>query len=223
MNKLRVLLALALCALVAGVVVDYAAAQQAEAVQPAAIDELASTFTQPPGSHVRGSTGSGSTATSRARNHRRPGSDETCGHWRRADHGSGSGRAGRSGGLHEPEWRDLFQHVQQESQRLGLEVNMNNDAGWNGSGGPWITPDTGHAESRLERNRGGLAAAIRGLLPSPSRSPDSIATSVCWPFPTTGDYRIDRIQAKAMFEVGGVGGIAATNCPRRCGSTEARS
>ncbi|MHB9066888.1 MAG: glycosyl hydrolase, partial [Pirellulaceae bacterium] len=28
------------------------------------------------------------------------------------------------------EWRDLFQHVQHESQRLGLEVNMNNDAGW---------------------------------------------------------------------------------------------
>ena len=25
--------------------------------------------------------------------------------------------------------------------RLGLEVNMNNDAGWNGSGGPWITPE----------------------------------------------------------------------------------
>ena len=28
-----------------------------------------------------------------------------------------------------------------EAERLGLEVNMNNDAGWNGSGGPWITPE----------------------------------------------------------------------------------
>jgi hypothetical protein len=34
------------------------------------------------------------------------------------------------------EWRDLFRHVVSEAQRLGLEVNMNNDAGWNGSGGP---------------------------------------------------------------------------------------
>ena len=38
-------------------------------------------------------------------------------------------------------WRELFQHVHREAQRLGLQVNMNNDAGWNGSGGPWITPE----------------------------------------------------------------------------------
>src|SRR6266571_1225420 len=40
-----------------------------------------------------------------------------------------------------PSWRGLFQHVCAEAHRLGLEVNMNNDAGWCGSGGPWITPD----------------------------------------------------------------------------------
>ncbi|MBN2211464.1 MAG: hypothetical protein JW709_08735 [Sedimentisphaerales bacterium] len=40
-----------------------------------------------------------------------------------------------------PEWRELFQHVLHEADRLGLEVNMNNDAGWCGSGGPWITPE----------------------------------------------------------------------------------
>ncbi len=40
-----------------------------------------------------------------------------------------------------PEWRDLFQHVLREADRLGLKVNMNNDAGWTGSGGPWVTPE----------------------------------------------------------------------------------
>ncbi len=40
-----------------------------------------------------------------------------------------------------PEWRQLFKHVAKEAHRLGLEVNMNNDAGWCGSGGPWITPE----------------------------------------------------------------------------------
>src|SRR5512137_2711559 len=40
-----------------------------------------------------------------------------------------------------PDWRELFKHVCGEAQRLGLEVNMNNDAGWCGSGGPWITPE----------------------------------------------------------------------------------
>jgi len=40
-----------------------------------------------------------------------------------------------------PEWRGLFRHVVTEAQRLGIEVNLNNDAGWNGSGGPWVTPE----------------------------------------------------------------------------------
>ncbi len=39
------------------------------------------------------------------------------------------------------EWRELFKHVAKEAYRLGIEVNMNNDAGWCGSGGPWITPE----------------------------------------------------------------------------------
>jgi hypothetical protein len=40
-----------------------------------------------------------------------------------------------------PAWRELFKFVNSEADRLGLEVNMNNDAGWCGSGGPWITPE----------------------------------------------------------------------------------
>jgi hypothetical protein len=40
-----------------------------------------------------------------------------------------------------PLWRELIQHACREAQRLGLEINMNNDAGWCGSGGPWITPE----------------------------------------------------------------------------------
>ena len=40
-----------------------------------------------------------------------------------------------------PLWRNLFKHICAEANRLGLEVNMNNDAGWCGSGGPWITPE----------------------------------------------------------------------------------
>ncbi|NOX53749.1 MAG: hypothetical protein GXP27_04805, partial [Planctomycetes bacterium] len=40
-----------------------------------------------------------------------------------------------------PQWRKLFQHVCSEADRLGLEVNMNNDAGWCGSGGPWVPPE----------------------------------------------------------------------------------
>lgn len=38
-------------------------------------------------------------------------------------------------------WRDMFDFVLAEADRLGITVCMNNDAGWTGSGGPWITPE----------------------------------------------------------------------------------
>jgi len=38
-------------------------------------------------------------------------------------------------------WREMFKHVVAEARRLGLQVSMNNDAGWAGSGGPWNTPE----------------------------------------------------------------------------------
>ena len=37
-------------------------------------------------------------------------------------------------------WIDLFAFMVEEAGRLGLEINLNNDPGWAGSGGPWITP-----------------------------------------------------------------------------------
>ena len=52
------------------------------------------------------------------------------------DQGTPQGPAAFGG----PLWRALFKHICNEANRLGLEVNVNNDAGWCGSGGPWITP-----------------------------------------------------------------------------------
>jgi hypothetical protein len=40
-----------------------------------------------------------------------------------------------------PLWRNLFKHLVAEADRLGIQINVNNDAGWCGSGGPWITPE----------------------------------------------------------------------------------
>ena len=40
-----------------------------------------------------------------------------------------------------PAWREMFRHAVAEAGRLGMEINMNNDAGWCGSGGPWNTPE----------------------------------------------------------------------------------
>jgi len=38
-------------------------------------------------------------------------------------------------------WVELFNHMLTEADRLGLEINLNNDPGWAGSGGPWVKPE----------------------------------------------------------------------------------
>lgn len=44
------------------------------------------------------------------------------------------------------EWRDIFRHMVAEAGRLGIEVDMNNDDGWD-CGGPWIKPE--HAMQKM--------------------------------------------------------------------------
>src|SRR5580693_9176801 len=40
------------------------------------------------------------------------------------------------------EWQELFCFSVSEAHRLGLEINVANGPGWEGSSGPWITPET---------------------------------------------------------------------------------
>ncbi|HEX4343717.1 MAG TPA: glycosyl hydrolase, partial [Verrucomicrobiae bacterium] len=40
-----------------------------------------------------------------------------------------------------PEWRNDFKFTVQEANRLGLELCVENCAGWSSSGGPWNTPE----------------------------------------------------------------------------------
>ena len=41
----------------------------------------------------------------------------------------------------DPKWYELFSFACSEASRLGMHINMTNDAGWCGSGGPWVTPE----------------------------------------------------------------------------------
>ena len=80
-------------------------------------------------------------------------------------------------------WRELFKHVVAEAARLGLEVNMNNDAGWNGSGGPWVKPELSMQKVVASETQVDGPKRSTPCCRSRRRSPDSIATSPCWPFP----------------------------------------
>ena len=78
----------------------------------------------------------------KAGNYSRSRSHAACWDRRCVNHGGGSGRACRTRlPSLAPQWRKLFTFAASEANRLGLEINMNNDAGWCGSGGPWITPE----------------------------------------------------------------------------------
>ncbi len=97
-------------------------------------------------------------------------------------------------------WRDLFKHVCAEAHRLGLEVNMNNDAGWCGSGAPFITPDL--AMQKLVWSETNLAGPqkFEGVLQQPKAVANYYRDIAVFAFPTpAGDARIADIDGKAAF------------------------
>src|SRR5271166_4273785 len=81
-------------------------------------------------------------------------------------------------------WRELFKHVLSEANRLGLEVNMSNDAGWCGSGGPWITPELSmqYVVSTETNVAGGRH--FEAALPEPKRTANYYRDITVRAFPT---------------------------------------
>jgi len=110
-------------------------------------------------------------------------------------------------------WRALFKHVDKEAQRLGLEINMNNDAGWNGSGGPWIKPEQSMQQVVWSETNVVGPAHFEAVLAQPKTVAGFYRDITVYAFPSPGEYRIDRIRAKAAYEVGGVGGPSRERLP----------
>ncbi|HEV2390859.1 MAG TPA: glycosyl hydrolase [Verrucomicrobiae bacterium] len=99
-----------------------------------------------------------------------------------------------------PKWRGLFQHVCGEAHRLGLEVNMNNDAGWCGSGGPWITPELAMQKVVWSETNVTGPCRFEGELPQPKAVAHYYRDIAMLAFPTpAGHARISDIDGKAAF------------------------
>ncbi|MFZ0827157.1 MAG: glycosyl hydrolase [Verrucomicrobiia bacterium] len=66
-----------------------------------------------------------------------------------------------------PEWRELAVHAAREADRLGLELCLENCAGWSSSGGPWNTPE--HAMQRVTTSERKVKGPVHfsAVLPSP--------------------------------------------------------
>ena len=101
-------------------------------------------------------------------------------------------------------WRELFRHVHAEANRLGLEINMNDDAGWNGSGGPWIKPEQSMQEVRWTETNLAGPLHFEGMLPQPKTTAGFYRDIAVQAFPAAGDYRIPGIESKASFQSRGL-------------------
>lgn len=110
------------------------------------------------------------------------------------DQGAPKGPAAFAG----PLWRELFQHICSESRRLGIEVNMNNDAGWCGSGGPWMTPEL--SMQKVVWTETNVAGAVRfdGVLQQPAMVKEFYRDIAVFAYPTPANkFVIPQIQAKS--------------------------
>ncbi len=98
-----------------------------------------------------------------------------------------------------PVWLDMLEHTVHEAKRLGLEVGMQNCAGWATTGGPWITPELGMQELRTSEVVIEGGKTIRGKLPQPEVVLDYYRDVAVFAVPVEldSDFRIKRWTNKA--------------------------
>ncbi len=94
------------------------------------------------------------------------------------------------------QWRELFKHVAAEANRLGLEVNMNDDAGWNGSGGPWIKPAESMQKVVWSETSVAGSRRFEGKLPQPGAVEGFYRDIAVLAMPTPDAHRIEAARAK---------------------------
>jgi hypothetical protein len=100
-----------------------------------------------------------------------------------------------------PLWRELLQHAGREARRLSLEINMNNDAGWCGSGGPWITPELSMQKVVWTQTIVEGPRKFASALARPEAAHDFYRDIAVLAMPAPkGDARIPDIEGKASFK-----------------------
>lgn len=72
-----------------------------------------------------------------------------------------------AGKFFDERWQAMFQHTIAEAKRLGLEINVNNGAGYFGSGGAWVPPELGMQSVVRSELRVSGGAKWQGVLPKP--------------------------------------------------------
>lgn len=100
-------------------------------------------------------------------------------------------------------WREMFHHAAAEAKRLGLALNMNNDAGWNGSGGPWIRPEQSMQEVVWTETSVTGPKRFEGTLARPPAKAGFYRDIAVFAVPDVGPDRIPDFETKAGFQTRG--------------------
>ncbi len=88
------------------------------------------------------------------------------------------------------EWREMMMHSVKEADRLGLKIRLNNDAGWSGSGGPWITPENAMQQLSISETKASGPSRFSGVLPQPKTRLDFFRDIAVLAFPTPAGEEI---------------------------------
>lgn len=109
-------------------------------------------------------------------------------------------------------WQGMLRFACQEAERLGLEVNMNDGAGWTGSGGPWNTPENSMQQVMYSEINVGGGRQFNEELPKPKIRKGGIPGTeagdpeyyrdiaiIAFPTPKNDIFKTDNIQLKAGF------------------------
>ncbi|MEY3898141.1 MAG: hypothetical protein RLZZ214_3662 [Verrucomicrobiota bacterium] len=83
-----------------------------------------------------------------------------------------------------PEWHGLVKQLCIEADRIGLQVSINNDAGWSGSGGPWVTPELSMQKLTTSETLVAGGRRFEGALPQPLMLADFYRDVAVLAFPT---------------------------------------
>ena len=104
-----------------------------------------------------------------------------------------------------PEWRGMIKYAIAEANRLGLKISINNDAGWEGSGGPWITPEISSQKVVWSETVVRGPGPFNGVLPQPPTKEGYYRDIAMLAFPTPrGDeegkgYRLKAFEGTKTF------------------------
>ncbi len=102
-----------------------------------------------------------------------------------------------------PKWQEMFTYICKEASKLGIKINMNNDGGWCGSGGPWVTPELSMQRVVWTETKVTGGSQVNQTLSQPIAVDGFYRDIAVLAFPTPSDdaFRIPNIEALAEFGV----------------------